>query len=316
MAVAFDAVTEAHTGTTGSASEASFTWNHGGAVSGVKGVLIFVWTNADASLIGSVTYGGVTVPAVSGGEAADTAGEPGRCSAFFLGEDVPQGTQAVVVNRTNNATVMSATSWTVTANNDTAVHLAGINLVATDGTVAEISVDDGTNFVNSLRFAGMHFGQQTPPTVGASSSNLQVLDIGATGMASARETTAGKGSRPVGMSSGTSDDRAIVTLAIKEVMAPTKAALSLVGQAASLAFAMGIGAASLGLAGQAPTLQVGNPNDKTISIPAGSLLFKGPARPLAVAAPAQGTLSLAGQTPNLALTNPCLLYTSPSPRDS
>ena len=34
----------------------------------------------------------------------------------------------------------------------------------------------------------------------------------------------------------------------------------------ALAFAMGIGAASLGLTGQAPTLTVGNPNNKIISI--------------------------------------------------
>lgn len=35
-----------------------------------------------------------------------------------------------------------------------------------------------------------------------------------------RETTAGQGSRPVGFSYGTSDDRAAVHLAVREVSAP------------------------------------------------------------------------------------------------
>src|SRR5690349_10234852 len=127
MAVAFDASSEAHTGTTGSASEASFTWNHT-PVGTPRHVLVFVWTNADESDITSVTNGGTALTAVSGGEAADTTGEPGRCSAYELGSSIPTGVQAVVVNRTNNATVMSAVAITSTASTDCKVHTAGIVL--------------------------------------------------------------------------------------------------------------------------------------------------------------------------------------------
>lgn len=213
-AVAFDASSESHTGTTGSTSAASFSWTHT-PVGAAKGVLVFVITAANASYISSVTYGGVTVPAVSGGQASDTSGEPGRCNAFFLGSGVPQGAQSVVVNRTNNATVMYAVAVTVTCVGDTEVYTPGIVLVQNNGTVAEQSVTDGTPGANSVRFAGGWFGHATIPTAGANSTLLQSIDFGANGAAVSRETTAGQGSRSVGLSSGTSDDRAIVHLAVR-----------------------------------------------------------------------------------------------------
>lgn len=278
MAVAIDAASEAHTSTTGSASEASFTWNHGGHASNVKGVLIYVWNNADANNVTSVTYGGTTVPAVSGGEAADTAGEPGRCTAYFLGENVPQGTQAVVVNRNNNATVMSANAITVTANQPTRVVPGSIVLTTGDAAVAEVAVTDavgGMTGVNSMRFAGGHFGHQTPPTAGANSTLLQSLDIGATCFVTFRETTAGTGSRSVGGSNGTSDDRAIVSLAIAETYAPTPAPLTLTGLALTLAIAMNIAvpAGALTYTGLAPTLAI--ESGVTIAVPVGSTPLTG-----------------------------------------
>lgn len=213
-AVAFDASSESHTGTTGSTSAASFSWTHT-PVGSAKGVLVFVWTNANADYISTVTYGGVDVPAVSGGEASDTAGEPGRCTAFYLGSGLPQGAQTVVVNRTNNATTMYAVAATVTCIGDTEVYTPGIVLVTGDSTVAQQNVDDGSPGANSVRFAAGHFGHTTPPTAGAASTAMQSIDIGATCFVAVRETTAGQGSRAVGLSSGTSDDRAIVHLAVR-----------------------------------------------------------------------------------------------------
>jgi hypothetical protein len=258
MAVGFDAASESHGATTPSTSEASFTWNHlGGA--GPAGVLVFVFNmSSTTDTATSVTYGGVTIPEVAGGRAVDAAGEPGSCKAFFLGDVtvIPTGTQAVVVNRTNNADQMYAVCFTVTAAAgwSTGVWVNGINLVQTDGTVAEIAVTDGGSPTNSMRFAGGFFGHQTAPSAGASSSNLQSIDVGATCAMGVRETTAGTGSRSVGFSSGTSDDRAIVTLAVREVHQAAKAALSLVGQALTLAAGIAIATASLVLTGIAPTV--------------------------------------------------------------
>lgn len=219
MAVAHDALSESHTGTTGSASEASFSWTH--TPTGTPaGALVFVITNADADDITSVTYGGTTMTQVS--EAIDSAGEPGRCTAFHLGASIPTGAQTVVVNRVNNADVMWAAAMTQTAGADTEVYTPGIVLIQGDNTLAEQSVDDGSTGVNSLRYAGLMSGLASVPAVGANSTSQSpgaAIDFGTRVAATCRETTAGQGSRSVGFSSGTTDDVAAVHLAVREVVA-------------------------------------------------------------------------------------------------
>lgn len=220
MAVAYDAFTESHA-TGGSASEASFSWSHN-PVGTPKGVLVFVCTNANADYITSVTYDGVNVPQVSGGEAADTATEPGRTTAFFLGSSVPTTDPAtVVVNRTNNATVLWAVSITVTASSDTAVYTAGIVLLQENQAPAEKNVDDGSPGSNSVRFAGINYGRSAASiAAGANSTMLATQNHASTSRSTAvcRETTAGQGSRPVGFT-GVSDDCAAVHLAVYEAAA-------------------------------------------------------------------------------------------------
>jgi len=96
MAVAFDAVSESHTGTTASASEASFSWTHS-PVGTPRGVVVFVFIiAADADYVTSVTYGG-TAMTENPTFAFDSADEPGRTYAFSLGSSVPTGNQTVVV---------------------------------------------------------------------------------------------------------------------------------------------------------------------------------------------------------------------------
>lgn len=221
MAVGFDAATESATASTGSTSVPSFSWSHTGAVSGVKGVLVFTFVNANADDATSVTYGGVTVPVVTGGRALDTATEAGDCKAWFLGSGVPQGTQTVVVNRNNNANVMYAVAITVTALVDTAT--TGIVLLNDNQALAQQNVDDGSPGTNSMRFAGVNSGLGTHPPAGANSTELHFFPAtaGARSISTVRETTAGQGSRPVGFSAST-DDVAAVHLAIYEIPPPIK----------------------------------------------------------------------------------------------
>jgi hypothetical protein len=229
MAIGFDAASESHTGTTGSASEASFGWTHTPAGT-PKGVLVFTFVNANADDATSVTYGGVSLTAVSGGRAVDTAGEPGDCKAWFLGSSVPTGAQTVTVNRNNNANVMYAVAITVTSSQNSEVHTAGIVLLQEDGSVASQSVtDDSSGTGNSMRFAGINcgaddFGTVLPssPAFGTlypdsgNSTWLQGIDFGTRVCGVVRETTAGTGARSVGFF-GPSDDRAAVHLAVKDV---------------------------------------------------------------------------------------------------
>ena len=215
-AVAFNTSSESHTGTTGSTNQTSFTWQH--SPSGTpQGVVVFVYTWADADYVSTVTYGGVTMTEISQGEASDTATEPGRVTTFFLGSSVPTGNQNVVVNRTNNSTTMYATAATVTASYDTEVYTSGIVLLEDNGTYGVQSVSDGSPGSNSLRFAAGYSGRNAALSAGTGSTAIQSIVVGSTTSANlARENTAGQGSRNVGFSYNTSDDRAGVHLAIRE----------------------------------------------------------------------------------------------------
>jgi hypothetical protein len=218
MAVAHDAAFESHTGTTGSTSEASFTWTHT-PVGTPAGVLVFTFVvNGTGDLATSVTYGGSSLTPVSGGRAVDTVGEPGDCKAWFLGASVPTGAQAVVVNRTNNATEMYAVSITVTAGADT--ETTGVTLLQENGAYTEQNVNDGSPGQNSVRYAGGYYGRVSVPTIGANSTALHDIDFGSFTASVARETTAGQGSRLVGWTQAQNDDRAAVHLAVREEFVP------------------------------------------------------------------------------------------------
>lgn len=217
MTVAHDVAAESHTGTEGSTSETSFSWSHN-PVGTPRGILVLIITLADEDDITTVTYDGTGLIQVSGGEAIDTAGEPARCTAFFLGISVPTTDPAtVVVNRVNNATEMYAVSITVTAGDDTEVE--GVVLLQENGAYTEQSVDDGSTGIDSVRYAVGYYGRNSVPSIGANSTSLHTIDFGANTGSVARETTSGQGARLVGWTQGQSDDRAAVHLAVREVVA-------------------------------------------------------------------------------------------------
>ena len=211
MAVAFDTSTESHTGTTGSASEASFSWSHTGGGS-AQSAVVFVFSISSTDNGSSVTYGGTSMSAVSGGSASDTVTEPGTCKAYFL-DACGTGTKTVVVSRTNNATVMYAVAMTFTAGGPT--EPTGVVLLQENGTYTEQAVDDGSRGQNSVRVAGAYYGGASPPAAGSSSTTEQSIDLTSFGCAAVRENTAGQGSRNIGFSDG-SDDRAAVHFAVRE----------------------------------------------------------------------------------------------------
>lgn len=237
MAIAFDASSESHTGTTGSTSQASFSWTHT-PVGTPKGVLVFTFTVAELDILDgdnatSVTYGGVNLTAVTGGRAEyiqTQSSNEGDCKAWFLGSSVPTGSQTVVVNRTNNSLKMYAVAITVTSSQNSATHDAGIVLLQDTGTISSQSVTDGSSGTgNSLRFAGINcenssFGTVLPSTPAfdtlypdsSNSTWLQGIDFGSIVCGTVRETTAGTGSRSVGFIGATAY-RAAVHLAVKDV---------------------------------------------------------------------------------------------------
>ncbi|MDP1614093.1 MAG: LamG domain-containing protein [Sulfuritalea sp.] len=212
-AVAHDAASESHAGTTGSTNQASFSWTH--TVAGTpRGVLVYILTRSATKTVTGVTYGGVAMTEIAGGAAVDTAGEAARVETFFLGASIPTGAQTITVSRTSNATIMYASAATQTAAGNTEV--TGIVLVTQNGTYVQQSVNDGSLGSNSLRYAAGYSGGNNVLAAGAQSTALNSIDFGSYTMTLVRETTAGQGARNVGFTYGTSDDRAAVHLAVRE----------------------------------------------------------------------------------------------------
>lgn len=219
MAVVFDAASESHTGTTGSISQASFTWNHTFGAGSNQGCLIFVVNLVSTGEdVEGITVDGVSASPVTGGTALANDVEPGRCTAFFLPGPIASGSKAIVVNRTNNADELWACA--VSMNGDTGaaleVHLPGIVLLqGAAQALAVQSVTDGSPGTNSMRFAGCFSGLAAPPGPGTGSTAVHNFDTGNQTAAVVRETTAGQGARNVGFT-GASDDAAAVHLAVRE----------------------------------------------------------------------------------------------------
>jgi hypothetical protein len=302
MAVAHDAASLSHANTTGSVSQASFAWTHT-PVGTPAGVLVFTFSTTSANETATaVTYGSATLSAVSSGAAADTSTETGRCTAWFVGTGtIPTGAQTVTVTRTNNTVVMYAIAVTVTATGTTET---GTPVLAQENAaVAELSTDDGSlSGTNSLRYSGLYYGGvATANNAGANSTLLYEQDQSTLRCISAvRETTAGTGARSVGFSNS-SDDRAQVALAIREMSrsrAPAQGTPTFAGQApaAKVDYRISPAQGAATLTGQAPTATVAAPRNVLVS-------WARLVVPTAGAAvntnysPAQGTVAATGQAP-------------------
>lgn len=221
--IGFESSTESHTGTTGSQSQASFDITVPFTANS-KGLLVFTYnanSNANDGTSVKIDPAGTNrdVPAVTGGLASDTVGEPGSCKAWFLGTGAfPSSNTTVRINRNNNANIMYAVAITVTAGANTYYNAGGSTPVLQegDGAIAESFLN--TNAITAMRFQCGYNGSNNAPAAGANSTLLQSIDFGSFTAGACRETTAGSGDRSAGCTAS-SDDRAAVTLAIAEIPA-------------------------------------------------------------------------------------------------
>lgn len=231
MAVAHGAASESAVST----NAASFQWNHAGGAS-ARGAIVYVLTIAASPLDTAVTYGGTAMTLIGSGADTDTEAAVVRC--YYL-DAVATGTQAIVVTRTNSAVQMMGMAATVTAASATQAYTAGmvtqggnqqntgINTSATGtATSGEVLIFDGQPGTNSLRYCAYYTGAATPIAAGANSTLLNNHDFTAFGWTMVRETVAGQGVRSVGVTTGTTDDRAAVYVAIRETPVTAPRAVS------------------------------------------------------------------------------------------
>jgi len=189
--------------------------------------IVFVATHGTGDLITGVTWNTVAMTRLYQGSDTDT--EPGSVVAYFL-DNVSNG--IITVTRTNNAVVTVGYAASVSALGPCSVYQTltrgGNAGSATDAdstgtgtaTSGEVAVTDGSPGTSSMRFSAFYTGAATPIAAGTNSTSLQTLDSTAFGSTFVRETTAGQGSRSVGAATGTTDDWALVAVAIREVPPP------------------------------------------------------------------------------------------------
>jgi len=231
MAVAHDAVSESHTGTTGVASVASFTWNH--VPTGTPRSALVCTVALGANPVTGVTYDSVAMTAMPY-TAYDSDTEPFYLQVWFL-DNVGSGTKAVVVNRTNNTVVTYAVCVTQTASKACEVYNAGVKTIAASGTQQSAAsasgtgvasswatltgVTDGSPGTNSMRYMFVGSGASSVPTAGTNASSLGAsgyIDFGNYVFQSFYETAASQGAKDLSVGVAISDDLAVIGLAVRE----------------------------------------------------------------------------------------------------
>jgi hypothetical protein len=225
VAVAFDKISESHTGTTGAVN--TYSWTHT-PVGTPRGVVVFVCdAAANRYPYAGVTYGGVAMTAVTGSDAWDGSAAPegGSVRAYFLGSGIPTGAVTVQVTEDNAISEMvnnHAYCVTVTAGASTSYAGVTVESINSTQTLAELNINDGSPGTNSLRLAMVHSGAAAIFTAGgvrggANSTETGTggsMDLGSGVDGVVYETTPGQGSRPVGFAYATADDVAAIYLAV------------------------------------------------------------------------------------------------------
>jgi len=201
-----------------SRDESSFSWStNPGAPAGV---FVAVFSGSITNQATGVTYGGQAMDLVAEAHVSG-AEDTGTVALYFLGSDIPTGNQTIEVSRNNNSTRMGAIGAAVSADADTEIYADGIALLEGNGSVSEQNADDGlqSGDPDSLRFAAGWFGHGSAPPAGPNSEESLSSYHWTSSNQSARvvvEATGGNGPRPVGFSTATADERAIIHFAIRE----------------------------------------------------------------------------------------------------
>lgn len=194
---------ESHTGSTGSQNEASFNFNVTPILK-ATGIWVVVYSASATSQVTSVTVNGVTIPAVTNGEAV--YGGARNVKLFYLGNPStmpPNNPANVVINRNNNPTVMYAQAVILSAFGPSEIY--GLSKLEGDVSNLEQSISDGLSGTNSFRFAVTWSGANSIIGLGTgvNSLALQNIDFGLDVFASVQEINPGAGSRLVGFDTDT-----------------------------------------------------------------------------------------------------------------
>lgn len=161
-----------------------------------------------------ITYGGVAMSRVV--RATDTATEPGAAEWWFLGANIPTGTQQISVNLASGTTDdLHIVVVSVTANDDTEV----VAFDAISGNAANPSVTLPYGGRTCLALGALYGGAAAPSsfTENGNCTRVHDHDLGAFYSVVLRQTSPGSADFAIG-GTASSDDVAYVAIAISEVV--------------------------------------------------------------------------------------------------
>jgi hypothetical protein len=199
------------------------TWSHGGASSGVKGVVVAIVhggssTDHVTATAGSVTYGGSNLTRIV--RATDTVDEAGAAELWFLGTSVPQGTQTVSYANGGTGDDIHAVCFTLLGDADLEV----IDFDSVSENVQNPSVtlqNSAKTGTSAMAFAAFYGGGTGPGvfTENANCTSVHDWDIGNWFSEVIRQTTAQTTTADfaIGGTQGGSDDCAFVAISVAEI---------------------------------------------------------------------------------------------------
>lgn len=187
-----------------------------------RGIILYIeHATSSTDHVVSVTYGGVAMTRIV--RATDTATEPGAAEIWFLGENVPSGTQTVSIDLSSATTDdFQIVCWSVTATADTEVIFsASINENAANPTANMLKGGR-----EGLSYCGMYGGGAAPGgTLAAGNTLGPTEDQTAFYSQTCRETTMDNADHTIGWSTLSTDDLAFVAITVSEII-PRHAAIN------------------------------------------------------------------------------------------
>lgn len=211
MAVSVDLATEdLRTGTT-----SPQTFSHGGAASGVRGVILFIiHGTSETDHVSAASYGGSALTRVN---RTSVGTEPGASEAWFLGSSIPQGTQTVSYTPGATTDDIYAVVITLLGSDDLEV----VDSDVQTGVVTNPSITLQYGGRTCMAFGGMYHGESQFAEVLTPNANCtlvhDVSSLTASGFGAViRQTTAGSSDFAIGGTCA-GDEVAFMALAISEV---------------------------------------------------------------------------------------------------
>ena len=181
-------------------------------------VLTAIHSDNSTDYISSVTYGGVTMQRVV--TAADTTTEAGRSYIYFLGSNVPTGTQTVSVDLTTGTT--DDIMFVVFGLNlgGTAADIVCVDSDAVQGNTTNPSVVMSVAGRHSVSVGAYYFGGSAAPPANVNMTNLHTHDFTAQYGTVDIQTTPGTGDFTVSYTGN--DDTALCAAAFTQKNANTQ----------------------------------------------------------------------------------------------